>query len=146
VLLARGTARRAEMATRVALGASRHQLAMQVAAESLLLALAGGTLGVLAAYAGLEGRVALPPPSLPRLDEMRVGGSVLGVTAAVTVPGGLLFGLAAALDAGGGAPAGAVKQGGRGPVGGSAADRRRPVVLITEFALGVVLLAGAGLM
>ena len=146
VLLARGTARRAEMATRVALGASRHQLAMQVAAESLLLALAGGTLGVLAAYAGLEGLVALAPPSLPRLDEIRVDGSVLGVTAAVTVLCGLLFGLVPALDAGGRAPAEAIKQGGRGTVGGSAADRLRPVLVITQFALGVMLLAGAGLM
>jgi len=71
---------------------------------------------------------------------------VLGVTAAVTVLCGLLFGLVPALDAGGRAPAEAIKQGGRGTVGGSAADRLRPVLVITQFALGVMLLAGAGLM
>lgn len=146
VLLARGTARRTEMAVRAALGASRHQLAMQVGAESLLLALAGGTLGVLAAYAGLKGLVALAPPSLPRLDAIRLDGSVLGVTAAVTVLCGMLFGLVPALDVGGRGPAEAIKQGGRGTVGGSAAERLRPVLVVTQFALGVMLLVGAGLM
>jgi putative ABC transport system permease protein len=146
VLLVRGTARRAEMAVRAALGASRRQLAMQVGAESLLLALAGGTLGVLAAYVGLKGLVGLAPPSLPRLDAIRLDGSVLGVTAAVTVLCGMLFGLVPALDAGGRGPAEAIKQGGRGTVGGSAAERLRPVLVVSQFALAVMLLAGAGLM
>jgi putative ABC transport system permease protein len=146
VLLVRGTARRTEMAVRAALGASRRQLAMQVGAESLLLALAGGMLGVLAAYVGLKGLVGLAPPSLPRLDAIRLDGSVLGVTAVVTVLCGLLFGLVPALDAGGRGPAEAIKQGGRGAVGGSAAERLRPVLVVSQFALAVMLLAGAGLM
>ena len=146
VLLVRGTARRTEMAVRAALGASRRQLAMQVGAESLLLALAGATLGVLAAYVGLQRLVGLAPPSLPRLDAIRLDGSVLGVTAAVTVLCGLLFGLVPALDAGGRGPAEAMKQGGRGTVGGSAVERLRPVLVVSQFAFAVMLLAGAGLM
>ena len=146
VLLARGAARRTEMAVRTALGASRRQLAMQVGVESLLLALAGGTLGVLLAYAGLQGLVGLAPPSLPRLDAIRLDGAVLGVAAGVTVLCGMVFGLVPALDAGGRGPAEAIKQGGRGTVGGSAADRLRPVLVVSQFALAVMLLVGAGLM
>jgi putative ABC transport system permease protein len=146
VLLARGTARRTEMAVRAALGANRRELAMQVGAESLLLALAGGMLGVLAAYVALKWLVGLAPPSLPRLDAIRLDGSVLGVTAAVTVLCGMLFGLVPALDAGGRGPAEAIKQGGRGTVGGSVAERLRPVLVVSQFALAVMLLAGAGLM
>jgi putative ABC transport system permease protein len=146
VLLVRGTARRTEMAVRAALGASRSQLAIQVGAESLLLALAGGTLGVLAAYVGLKGLVGLAPPSLPRLDAIRLDGSVLGVTAALTVLCGMLFGLVPALAAGGRGPAGAIRQGGRGAVGSSAAERLRPLLVVSQFALAVMLLTGAGLM
>jgi putative ABC transport system permease protein len=146
VLLVRGTARRTEMAVRAALGASRRQIAMQVGAEGLLLALAGGTLGVLAAYVGLRGLVGLAPPSLPRLDAIRLDSSVLGVTAAVTVLCGLLFALVPALEAGGRGTAQPIRQGGRGTVGGSAAERLRPVLVVSQFALAVMLLAGAGLM
>lgn len=146
VLLVRGTARRTEMAVRAALGASRRQLAMQVGVESLLLALAGGALGVLAAYACLQWLMGLAPPSLPRLDAIRLDGSVLGITAAVTVLCGMLFGLVPALEAGGRGPAEAIRQGGRGAVGGSAAERLRPVLVVSQFALAVMLLAGAGLM
>lgn len=146
VLLVRGTARRTELAVRAALGASRRQLAMQVGVESLLLALAGGALGVLAAYACLQWLMGLAPPSLPRLDAIRLDGSVLGITAAVTVLCGMLFGLVPALEAGGRGPAEAIRQGGRGAVGGSAAERLRPVLVVSQFALAVMLLAGAGLM
>jgi putative ABC transport system permease protein len=134
------------MAVRTALGASRRQLAMQVGVESLLLALAGGTLGVLLAYAGLQGLVGLAPPSLPRLEAIRLDGAVLGVAAAVTVLCGMLFGLVPALDAGGRGPWEAIKQGGRGTVGGSAAERLRPALVVSQFALAVMLLVGAGLM
>jgi putative ABC transport system permease protein len=146
VLLARGAARRPEMAVRTALGASRRQLARQVGLESLLLALAGGTLGVLLAFAGLQGLVGLAPPSLPRLDAIRLDGTVLGAAALVTVLAGMLFGLVPALDAGGKGPGEAIKLGGRGAVGGSAVDRRRPVLVVSQFALAVMLLVGAGLM
>src|SRR5690606_34845759 len=77
---------------------------------------------------------------------IRVDGPVLGVTAAVTVLCGMLFDLVPALDAGGRGPAEAIKQGGRGTAGGSAAERLRPVLVVAQFALGVMLLAGAGLM
>ena len=146
VLLARGTARRTEMAVRAALGASRSQLAMQVGVESLLLALVGGALGVFVAYTGVRGLVGLAPPSLPRLEAIGLDASVLGVAAAVTALCGVLVGLVPALDAGGRAPAEAIKHGDRGTVGGSAAERLRPALVVAQFALAVMLLVGAGLM
>jgi putative ABC transport system permease protein len=146
VLLARGTARRTEMAVRAALGASRRRLATQVGAESLLVALAGGALGVLLAFGGVRALVGLAPPSLPRLEAIRLDASVLGVAFAVTVLCGVLFGLVPALEASRRGPAEAIKQGGRGTVGGSAAERLRPVLVVSQFALAVMLLVGAGLM
>jgi predicted permease len=146
VLLARGTARRTEMAVRAALGASRRQLAIQVGIESMLLALAGGALGVFVAYAGMQGLVGLAPASLPRLEAIELDTSVLAAAAVVTVLCGVLVGLVPALDAWGRGPAEVIKQGGRGMAGGSAAERLRRALVISQFALAVMLLVGAGLM
>ena len=83
---------------------------------------------------------------MPRLEAIRLDGAVLGVAAAVTVLCGMFFGLVPALDAGGGGPGEAIKQGGRGTVGGSAAGRLRSVLVVSQLALAVMLLVGAGLM
>ena len=146
VLLARGVARRSEMAMRAALGASRWRLATQVGTESLLMAFVGGALGVLFAYVAVHALVALAPPSLPRLDAIRLDGTVLAVAFGLTMLCGLSFGLVPALEAEGRGAAEAIKQGGRGTGGNSIAQRLQSVLVVSQFALAVMLLTGAGLM
>jgi putative ABC transport system permease protein len=146
VLLARGVARRSEMATRSALGASRWLLVMQVATESLLMAFVGGVLGVLLADAAVHALVAIAPPSLPRLDAIRLDGTVLVFASGLILLCGLFFGLLPALEAEGRGAAEAVKQGGRGTAGSSVTQRLQSVLVVSQFALAVMLLAGAGLM
>jgi len=146
VLLARGIARRSEMAMRAALGASRWRLAMQVGTESLLMAFVGGALGVLLAYVAVHALVAIAPPSLPRLDAIRLDGTVLAFAFVLTLLCGLSFGLVPVLEAEGRGAAEAIKQGGRGTAGSSVAQRLQSVLVVSQFALAVTLLAGAGLM
>ena len=146
VLLARGIARRSEMAMRAALGASRWRLATQVGTESLLMAFVGGVLGVLLAYAAVHALVAIAPPSLPRLDAIRLDGTVLAFAFGLTLLCGLSFGLVPALEAEGRGASDAIKQGGRGASGNSVAQRLQSVLVVSQFALAVMLLAGAGLM
>jgi putative ABC transport system permease protein len=146
VLLARGIARRSEMAMRAALGASRWRLAMQVMTESLLMAFVGGAVGVLFASAAVHALVAIAPPSLPRLDAIRLDGTVLAFAFGLTLLCGLSFGLVPALESEGRGSAEAIKQGGRGTAGNSVAQRLQSVLVVSQFALAVTLLTGAGLM
>jgi putative ABC transport system permease protein len=146
VLLARGITRRSEMAMRSALGASRWRLATQVGTESLLMTFVGGVLGVLLAYAAVHALVAIAPPSLPRLDAIRLDGTVLAFAFGLTMLCGLSFGFVPALEAEGRGAAQAIKQGGRGAAGNSVAQRLQPVLVVSQFALAVMLLSGAGLM
>src|SRR5262249_1523383 len=91
LLLARGTARRRELAIRLALGAGRWRLIQQSLAESLLLALTGGALGLPLAVWGLELIVRLSPRGLPRFDEISVDARVLGFTLVMTLLTGIIF-------------------------------------------------------
>src|SRR5205823_8121129 len=99
MLLARGAARQRELAIRAALGSGRGRIVRQLLTEALFLALVGGALGVLLAAWGLDGLVALAPRTIPRLDEVRLNGSVLGFALAMSIGSGLLAGLAPALHA-----------------------------------------------
>jgi len=146
VLLARGIARRGEMAMRAALGASRWRLATQVGTESLLMAFVGGVLGVLLAYAAVHALVAIAPPSLPRLDAIRLDGTVLAFALGLTLLCGLSFGLLPALETEGRGTTEAMKQSGRGASGNSVTKRLQSALVVSQFALAVMLLAGAGLM
>ncbi len=145
LLLVRGTTRRAEFALRTALGAGRSALVRQVLAESLVLALAGGALGLGITLAALAVLRRLHPANLPRLAEVELDPTVLAFTAVTCAVTALLFGLVPALRAAGVDPQEHLKAGGRG---GSAGDRRRgrSLLIVAEVALSVVLLVGAGLL
>ncbi|HEX7117856.1 MAG TPA: ABC transporter permease [Longimicrobiales bacterium] len=145
LLLARGRARRQEVAVRVALGAGRARLARQALTESVVLAAIGGGIALLVATWAVDLLVRLAPARVPRLDGVGIDGVALAFAAGTTVLAALLFGVAPALDVARRDPGALLKEGGRGRTGG-AGDRVRPAFVAGQFALALVLLAGAGLM
>ena len=146
LLLARQTARARELALRRALGAGRGRLVRQLLVESGILALAGAGLGLLMGYAAMRGFVALAPPEIPLLDEVRIDAGVLGFALAATLVATSVFGLLPAVRASGADPAGALAEGGARSAGGRSQRRLRSGILIAQMALSVVLLVGAGLL
>ncbi len=144
LVLARGTRRRGELAMRAALGAPRRRLVRQLLTESLLLAAAGGALGVALAGAGVAGLAAVAPPELPGLAAMAVNRPALLFAVALTTLLGVVVGLVPALGGSRGALSGAVREAGGRTVKSHAATRRALVVV--EVALALVLLVGAGLL
>jgi predicted permease len=142
LLLARGVARRREMAVRAALGADRRRLARQLITESVLVSCAGGALGVIVLAWSMRALIAVAP-HIPRLDETRVDGTVLLFTLAISVVTGVLFGIAPALRAS--SADGSALTAVRNQAGGASATLRGAFVA-GQFALALVLLAGAGLL
>jgi putative ABC transport system permease protein len=145
LLLARGEARRKELAIRTALGASRGRLARQVLTESTLYAMVGGALGVALAWWGQQLLRAAAPASIPRLDEVSINGSVLAFALVVTTVTGVLFGLIPALRGSRGDSIRSLREGGK-TSSQFGIGRARGVLVVSEVALAVVLLTGAGLM
>ncbi len=148
--LARALGRQKEFSVRAALGAGRARLAAQVVGESLLLAVAGGVLGVALAAVGLAFIRALGAQSVPRLSEVAINGEVLVFTFAASVASGVLFGLAPAVRIGGLDVNDGLKDAARGAsvansVWGRGNGARR-LLVAAELALAVVLLVGAGLL
>ncbi len=143
LLLARAAGRRHEFAIRAALGASRARAIRQLLAESVLLALAGGGLGLLLASWGTKAAVAMLPEALPRANDVRLDPHVLAFALVVSVLVGVLFGLAPALQSSRPDLHEGLKEGARGSIGTS--HRTRHVLIVMEMAMAVVLLIGAGL-
>lgn len=144
LLLARSTSRTREFAIRTALGAGRWRLVRQSLTESTLLALTGGTLGLIVAAWGTKLALAALPTALPRAEEITVDSRVVLFTLAVSILTGLLAGIAPALRTSHRRVNETLKEGGRGA--SMARARAQGVFVAVEMALALVLLIGAGLM
>jgi predicted permease len=146
LLLARGAARSRETAIRAAIGAGRGHLLRQALTESLVLAAAGGALGLMVGYWGVALLAASGPADVPRLSAARMDGPVLAFALALTLGCGLIFGLAPALRMSSRMPHEALKEGGRTGSRAGSRDRLRGVLVVAEVALALMLLTGAGLL
>jgi predicted permease len=146
LLLARGVARREEMAIRASLGAGRLRLVRQLLTESITLSLFGGALGLLLAAWGVRVFLALVSPGdMPRIREIHLDGWVLAFTALVSLLAGLMFGVAPALQLSGVPLSESLQQAGSQRVTGSS-KRLKNALVVSEVALALVLLIGAGLL
>jgi predicted permease len=146
LFLARGSSRGREIAVRVAMGASRVRLIRQLLTESMLIALAGGALGLAVAGSGLGSLLAMAPSSLPRLSDIRLDGWVFAFTFVVSILTGAVFGIAPALYATRTNLSETLKEGEGRASAGAGRARLRQGLVIGELALSLVLLTGAGLM
>jgi len=144
--LARASARGREMAVRQALGAGRARLIRQLLAESLLLSLLGGIAGLAILYSTKNLLVRLMPASMPRLTEVSISWGVLLFAVGASLAAGAIFGLAPAIQAGRLDLTHALKQEGRGSTVIGAQVRTRRALVVTEFALSLVLMIAASLL
>jgi predicted permease len=145
LLLMRGTSRQRELVIRHALGASRWRVIRQLLTESTLLSLGGAVGGVLVAILGVPALLALAPAAgVPRLEEIHIDGFVLALSLGLGVFVGILFGLVPALRATGLRVSDSLGAAGRTSTGGR--QRLRSLLVISEIAMALVLLTGAGLM
>ena len=144
LMLARSTVRAREFAIRAALGATQGRVVCQLLAESVLLGLIGGTIGLLLAAWGTRAALATLPSTLPRAEQIGLDAHVLIFTAGTATLAGILFGLTPALKMSHRATNDTLKEGGRSNTGRR--HRAQGVFVVTEMAMALVLLAGAGLM
>jgi Acidobacterial duplicated orphan permease len=146
LLMSRAWTRRREFAVRAALGAGRGRLARQVLTESTLLALGGGLLGMVVAWQTLRIVIALRPPALANLADVRIESTVLLWSAAISILTGVLFGTLPALFAARGSVADVLRSETRGGSGTITTRRVRSALIVFEIAMSLVLLVGAGLL
>jgi putative ABC transport system permease protein len=146
LFLARGGSRGKEIAVRVAMGASRARIVRQLLTESLLIALAGGALGLAVANAGLGSLLTMAPTNLPRLSDIRLDGWIFAFTLLISIATGVVFGIAPALYATKTNLSETLKEGEGRASAGAGRARLRQGLVIGELALSLVLLTGAGLM
>jgi putative ABC transport system permease protein len=145
LMLARGAARRMEVAIRGALGAGRRRLVAQLLVESLVLALLGGVVGLALALAAIRGLVRTAPPFVPQLHEATINVPVLAFTLGVAFACGIVFGLLPALRTSKVDLQQTLRDGARGSVT-AVRDRARAGLVVAEIAIALVLLNGAGLL
>ncbi len=146
LFLARAATRQKEMAIRSALGANRWRMIRLLLIESVLIALLGGGLGLFLAYWGIDLLVVLKPANLPRIAEIGLDRNVFAFTLGLSLLTGIAFGLVPAFQASKADVNDALKEGSRGASGGPARQRMRNFLVVSEVALSLVLLIGAGLM
>ena len=146
LLLARSAARQKEIAIRSALGAGRRRLVLQMLTEGLVLSGAGAVAGLVLAVAGTRALAGLEAVSVPLLRGLQIDGAALGFTLVIAAGTGIVFGLAPALHARGGALHDALKDATRGSTEGRRRAWVRNALVVSEIAFACVLLVGAGLL
>jgi predicted permease len=144
LLLARSTVRQQEFAIRIALGAGHKRVVRQLLTESVLLALAGGSLGLLLARLGTTAAMAAVPPNMPRANDISLDFRVLIFTFLISVVAGIVFGLAPAWRLTRSAVGGVLTENSRRVAGGR--SRVQSIFVVGEMAMALVLLIAAGLM
>jgi predicted permease len=146
LLLARASARGREMAIRRALGGSRRRLTQQLLTESVLLSVIGATAGIVILF-GVQGfLLRLVPDSLPQLNSISISWSVLAFALVTSIAAGVLFGLVPALQAGRPDLAAVLRLEGRSSTSSKEQGRTRRALVVSEFALSLVLMIAAGLL
>jgi predicted permease len=146
LLLARASGRQREMALRMALGAGRFRMVRQMLTEALVLSSISGVAGVLAARLTLSFIIHFVPASVPRLAEVGVDRTVLLFALLISIFTGIIFGLAPALQAMKADMTAAIREGAQGSGYSAKTFRLRSVLIVSELALAVVLMVGAGLL
>jgi putative ABC transport system permease protein len=146
LLLARASGRQQEMAVRSALGASRQRIVSQVLTESVLLSFIGGAAGIITAFGTLGLIVRFVPSNVPRLSEVSIDWVVLAFALLISLVTGLMFGLAPALQSMRSTLSSGMREGARGSGHSAKTGRLRDALIVSELALAVVLMIGAGLL
>jgi predicted permease len=146
LLLARSSGRRREIAIRLTLGASHARLARQLLTESTLLSLLSGMVAIVTVLFLKNAILSLAPADIPRLNEVDISAGVLFFAFLISIFTGVLFGLAPALQAANPDQIENLREGGRGSGTGRRHTRLSRVLVVSEVALSIVLLAGAGLL
>jgi predicted permease len=146
LLLARSSARRREIAIRLALGASRARLTTQLLTESVLLSVISGVVALFTVVLFKNSILTMAPSNIPRLSEVQVSADVLFFAFVVSILTGVLFGIAPALQAANPNQVENLREGSRGSGAGKRHTRLSRVLVVSEVALSLILLAGAGLL
>ncbi len=144
LMLARADSRQREIAVRASLGASKWRIVRQLLTESFVISAAGGVAGVLLARAGIDALIAANPTTIPRMDQVRLDVPVLTFVSILVAGSALLFGLFPALRLLRADLQSAIREGAPS-VGGGWGGRLRNALVVTEIALAVIVLIGAGL-
>jgi predicted permease len=146
LLLARGASRAREVAVRAAIGAGRARIVRQLLTESVVLGLMGGVVGLVLAIWGIKTIIAMSPDGVPRLDQARLDLPTMAFALGLAFVSALIFGLVPSLRLAGSDLHDTLKEGGRGVGASSIRDRLRKALVVSEVALSLVLLTGAGLL